>query len=38
MSVYAVQESIQNPTGLNLFRRHLFVLALSQNALFALNV
>jgi hypothetical protein len=38
MSVYAVQESIQNPVGLKPVRRLLFVLELTQNALFKLNV
>jgi hypothetical protein len=38
MSVYAVQESIQNPAGLKPVRRLLFVLELTQNALFKLNV
>ncbi|KAJ7874418.1 hypothetical protein B0H13DRAFT_2279919 [Mycena leptocephala] len=37
LSVYAVQESTQNPTGLNSVRRVLFVLGLAQRALFTLN-
>jgi hypothetical protein len=37
LSVYAVQESTQNPTGLNSVRRVLFVLGLAQSALFTLN-
>ncbi|KAJ6582020.1 hypothetical protein B0H19DRAFT_1117291 [Mycena capillaripes] len=38
MSVYAVQESIQNPAGLNPFRRLLFALRLAQDVLFTLNL
>ncbi|KAJ6582022.1 hypothetical protein B0H19DRAFT_1252166 [Mycena capillaripes] len=37
-SVHMVQESIQNPAGLNTVRRLLFALGLAQNVLFTLNV
>ncbi|KAF7365945.1 MYND-type domain-containing protein [Mycena venus] len=38
MSVYAVQESIQNPAGIDPVRRLLFALGLAQSVLFTLNV